>query len=89
MTLFQNPLGANHDIIPDFNPGIDVISLQGIDFVTFTFVAGGSFTGDAGEVIVQSGGTTFVYADVNGDSVADMTIELSGNKTLTEGDFIG
>jgi hypothetical protein len=39
-------------------------------------------------VTFQAGPTTFVYADVNGDAVQDLTIELTGNKALTGSDFI-
>jgi hypothetical protein len=52
----------------------------------FTLVA--TFTGAAGQLIARAGSTSFVYGDTDGDRAADLTIELTGNKALTGGDFI-
>lgn len=37
----------------------------------------------------QSGGNTFVYADVDGDKVADLKIQLNGIHDLSNVDFLG
>jgi Ca2+-binding RTX toxin-like protein len=55
----------------------------------FKFVS--AFTGQAGQVYASynaGSGTTNIYLDVNGDSTADMVIQLSGQVSLTGGDFI-
>ena len=36
----------------------------------------------------QSGGDTFVYADVNGDRVADLSLRLDGLLALAVGDLV-
>jgi serralysin len=89
----DSPAGVNRDIVTDFQVGVDEIDLAAIDGnanlggkQNLFFKAGG-FTGVAGQVIVQAGATTFVFADVNGDAVQDLTIELTGNKALNAGDF--
>lgn len=79
---------TGRDIIYDFRrPEHDRIDLSAIDAdsdldgnQTFAFVAGGPFAnGVAGQVrtVIGTAGTT-VFADVNGDRVADFSILLSG-----------
>jgi hypothetical protein len=56
----------------------------------FTLVQHG-FSGTAGEVYSQydsNTGITSVYLDVNGDAVADTTIQLVGHVNLTGADFL-
>jgi serralysin len=90
----ESPAGVNRDVIADFQVGVDDIHLGAIDGNTNLagkqnlFFKAGGFTGVAGQVIVQTGATSFALADVNGDAVQDMTIEFTGNKALTGGDFI-
>jgi len=36
----------------------------------------------------QAGGNTFVMGDVNGDAVADFTIQVAGTLFLSSGDFV-
>jgi len=80
------------DVITDFARGRDKIDLSGIDAITgtaandaFSFIGSGAFTNVAGQVRYSGG---FIYADVDGDSIADLTIQLTGNPTLTAADFV-
>jgi Ca2+-binding RTX toxin-like protein len=85
---------ATRDVITDFTRGQDMIDLSMIDArasvagdQAFTFVS--SFTGAGGQVMAsQSGGNTFVFADLDGDRVADLSIQLNGSLNLTASDFI-
>ena len=47
-----------------------------------------SFSGVAGQVTARpQGGATMVYADLDGDRVADFAIQLSNSVPLTANDF--
>jgi Ca2+-binding RTX toxin-like protein len=93
--LFRATDLGSTDTITDFTHGTDAISLSLIDANTkttaddaFTFIGTSAFTNTAGELrYAQSGGNTYIYADVNGDGVADLTIELLGSYTMTKSDF--
>jgi len=93
--LFRTTDFGSTDIITDFTHGTDAIALSTIDANTnttaddaFTFIGTSAFTKTAGELrYVQSGGNTYIYADVNGDGVADLTIELLGSYSLAKSDF--
>jgi Ca2+-binding RTX toxin-like protein len=90
------------DVIKDFTHGADKIDLKTIDANTktagdqaFKFIGTTAFHKAAGELhVVQTdaAGTahdvTVVQCDLNGDGVADFTIELSGLKALTAADFV-
>ena len=84
------------DTITDFQSGIDRIDLSLIDansqtgaHDSFLFVGAQSFSGRAGELrYVQSGSNFDLYADRNGDGVADLHIRVTGNG-LTLGDING
>lgn len=95
--------GGSRDRIADFVHGTDIIDLSTIDASTlvgnqkFTFTAqeGTAFTGMKGQLVwdkVDLAGTahdvTLVSGDINGDKVADFTIELKGLVSLTSADFI-
>lgn len=87
--------GANHDRITDFQAGIDDIDLSVIDANgaaaghAFIYRGNAAFSGVAGQLRwFQSGGSTFVEGDTNGDKIADIQIELNGHKALTVHDFI-
>jgi serralysin len=89
------PGAATRDVIYDFTPGADEISLPvdadtvTPDFQDFVFVGTDVFSGAASEVrydIVD--GNTFVTADMNGDRAADFEIELAGEINLTASDFL-
>lgn len=91
------------DVITDFNPAYDRISLSAIDAFaptatnnTFVWRGTGGFTSaTAGEVRYKQydlAGTTsdytMVYIDTDGDSTAEAAIRLNGLKTLVASDFI-
>lgn len=90
-----------HDIITDFQAGLDLIDLSGIDANTgrggnqsFTFLsaAGASFTA-AGQVAYHYetiGGSeyTIVQANVNGQLTADFEVALLGHVNLTSNMFV-
>jgi RTX calcium-binding nonapeptide repeat (4 copies) len=96
----SGPTANTRDVISDFKTaGADRIDLLTIDAnvstagvndaFKFLTTAGAAFSGAAGEVRwYQSGGNTFVEVNTNADTVADMSIQLSGLKTLVAGDFI-
>ncbi|HEY0044314.1 MAG TPA: calcium-binding protein [Allosphingosinicella sp.] len=83
------------DVLADFTTGTDKIDLSGIDANTptagddaFTSIGTDAFSGKAGELrwtSVQQ--TTFVYADTDGDMIADFQISVNAG-TIASGDFI-
>lgn len=80
------------DVITDFTRGRDRIDLSGIDAIAgtaandaFAFIGSAAFSNVAGQVRYAGG---FVYADVNGDGLADLTIQLMGSPVLTTADFV-
>jgi Ca2+-binding RTX toxin-like protein len=87
---------AERDVIRDFQQGIDVIDLSLIDAhpgggdQAFTFIGTNGLSGSQGELRYWNtpNGRTIVAADITGDGVADMRIELFGTLTLTDLDFV-
>jgi Ca2+-binding RTX toxin-like protein len=89
--------GAAPDTIADFALASgDVVDLKGIDtdLVTagdqgFAFKGAAAFTIGGGAQVryAIAAGVTTVYADSNGDGVADLQIAMTGNLALTVGDF--
>ncbi len=86
---------ATADTIFDFNAAQgDKIDLSSIDAniniagnQAFTFV--GTFTGASAQVrFEKTASDTFIYGDVNGDSVADFLIHLDDAVTMSSGHFI-
>jgi serralysin len=83
------------DIIRDFQSGLDKIDLSAIDAIagtsaddSFTFIGSAAFSNRAGELrVVIEYGAANIYADVDGDGVADMQISLLGNTPIAT-DFI-
>lgn len=89
---------GSHDLITDFTPGTDQLDLTGVDADTstsgivdaFRFLAGAAFDGLAAALdyfFDLARNVTVLQGDVNGDHIADFTIDLSGNLTLTGADF--
>jgi trimeric autotransporter adhesin len=84
------------EVITDFNRvDGDLIKLEGIDAISgdgddpFAFIGTAAFSGVSGELRYEVvGGNTFVHADLNGDMVADWTIQLNGQFALTASDFV-
>lgn len=88
---------TGRDTINDFSVSSgDVISLSAIDAnskvsgnQSFTFISNDAFSDTAGELrYFQSGASTYVQADTNGDGSADLSVRLLGTLTLTQDDFI-
>ncbi|MGO1079870.1 M10 family metallopeptidase C-terminal domain-containing protein, partial [Inquilinus sp. CA228] len=84
------------DTIQDFQRG-DLISVRLIDAdgngangdTAFSFIGGTAFSGTAGQLrVVTSGSIQVVSADVNGDTVADVTINVTADHALTAADFV-
>ena len=98
--LYQDTRNSAPDIITDFRHGEDRIDLAGIDAnlkvggnQAFSYIAAKAFSGHAGELMVVHYGsgassTTRIYGDLNGDTYADVQIQLVGHINLTKGDFI-
>jgi len=85
------------DVILDFSRAQgDKISLSAIDSNSlvssnqaFTFIGTAAFSNVAGQLRYEtSGGVTTISGDVDGDSVADLVIQLSGSIALISSDFI-
>lgn len=76
------------DLITDFDSSSDILDLSAIEVNSnveghqaFTFV-NGAFSGSGGEAYLRYDGradTTHIFFDVDGDKVADMTIDLAGH----------
>ena len=87
--------GSQTDIISGFEDGIDTIDLSALGsdasgkVTAQTFIGAAAFSGKAGEVHqVQSGNSTWVELDVDGDEVADLRVELQGSHTLGSSSFV-
>ncbi len=88
--------GATRDKITDFKQAQgDLIDLSGIDAISgvgnqaFTFIGDSGFSSTKGELrFTQTATKTFVQGDIDGDGVRDFVIELTGQITLTAGDFV-
>ena len=82
------------DRIMDFNRGAgDKVNLAAIDAVTggadnaFSWIGAGAFSGVAGQLrAYSSGGNFFVAGDVDGNGVADFTIQT--NILMLQADFV-
>ena len=90
---------ATADRIPDFTRTADLIDLSASDARqtsttandAFAFIGTAVFSNVAGQLrylIDVPTTTTYVQMDVNGDSVADSIIRLTGQIALQAGDFI-
>lgn len=81
------------DLIRDFSHAegdrIDLSRIVGDRDVELSLGNGRRFTGREGEVLVRQGeGVTIVRVDLNGDSVSDFEIRLTGEHALIASDFI-
>lgn len=83
------------DRISDFVQGEDVIDLSAIDARTsvpddqaFVFVDTAAISGIGQVRYAQSGGSTYVYVNIDGSRAPEMRIELTGLFALTVDDFI-
>jgi Ca2+-binding RTX toxin-like protein len=88
--------GGAIDTILDFNARQDVIDLSMLDANSrtagneaFRFIGSNAFRGVAGELRVEtSGGMTKILGDVNGDRIADFTLEIVGLHDFTNGSLV-
>ncbi len=87
LSAAETGVGALSDQIRDFEDGVDTIDLSGFG-VDFDFIAAASFQGHAGELrAFLAGNNTIVAGDLDGNSVADFQILLTGHHALAESDF--
>lgn len=90
------PGGGSRDVIRDFEQGLDVIDLSGIDADigtgdddAFTYIGAAAFSNTSGELrSFTINGNTVVRGDVDGDGIADFELLLNGESTLTDADFM-
>jgi len=87
--------GALADTIADFLRGTDKIDLSNIDAIAgagddaFSFIGTGAFTNSAGQLRYEvTGGHAHIFADLDGNGIADMEIVVNNVGTLTGTDFI-
>jgi len=80
------------DVIVDFARGRDKIDVSGIDAIfgtaandAFKFIGSAAFSNVAGQ-LRYTGGT--IFGDVDGDGLADITIQLSGTPQLALADLV-
>jgi Ca2+-binding RTX toxin-like protein len=87
--------GALADTVLDFVRGADKIDFTNLDANTavpgqqdFAFIGTGAFTNVAGQVRYDvTGGSAHIFADSDGNGVADMEIVLTNITTLAASDF--
>jgi serralysin len=91
-SLTSDSLKTARDTITDFEHGLDLIDLGGIDASTrrsgdqaFSFIGDSKFTRSAGQLHFVNG---ILEGDVNGDGTADFQIVVRGVTALTSDDFI-
>ena len=78
---------SGRDKILDFQQGSDRIDLSGLG--TFAFIGQSAFTGIGDQVrFTKTLTTTFVEADFDGDTIADLQIEIAGSHNLVSADFV-
>lgn len=84
------PVAAKRDTITDFKKSEgDKIQFTNEIPLVYSFIGSSAFHGKTGEVrSIISDKNTVVQLDVNGDSVADLEIIITGKMTLTQSDFI-
>ncbi len=82
--------GAGADRIFDFVQGEDVLNFRAVSPTVFDFVGTSVFTGDGPEIriIEAANGNTSIFADLDGDTIADMRVVVIGVTGLTESDFL-
>jgi Ca2+-binding RTX toxin-like protein len=94
--VFDSQANAAGDMVTDFSIGSDVLDFRAIDAnpfrkgdQKFTWLDTGVFTGTAGQLreYIQDG-KHFVAGDLNGDRIADFTIEVAGTTNLTSADIL-
>lgn len=65
------------------------VNAEEVGHQAFSFIGAAAFSGEAGEVrYAQTDAGTHIYADVDGDKVADFAVFLNTKVDLVAGDFI-
>ena len=78
--------GGTRDIISDFQTGFDDIDLRALK-TDGTYIGAAAFSGTAGEVrYLQE--TGIVSGDLDGDGVADWSLNIANRAALTAADFL-
>lgn len=85
--VFTDP---DRDVITDYQQGIDHLSVdQWFADNQFALIGSARFSGAGDELRFQQvGGATILFGDVDGDRVADFSVRIEGNFTLTTADFV-
>ena len=85
----------SHDVIKDFEKGLDKIDVSAIDANTavsgnqaFTFIGSQNFSDEGQISAFKSGGGTLVQFNITGDSVAEFEIFLENSFQLSASDFV-
>jgi Ca2+-binding RTX toxin-like protein len=94
--VFGSASTANGDVITDFYSGFDTLDLRSIDAnpnrrgdQSFAWLDTGAFTGKAGQLReYDQDGKHFIAGDINGDRIADFTIEVAGSSNLSSLDIL-
>lgn len=100
-TDFASRSSIGADVIVDFTSG-DKVDLSAIDALVsasgygqpgdqaFVFIGQNSFHNHSGRELRYeiSGGNTYVYGNMNGDTTADWCIQLTGVHTMSSADFV-
>ncbi len=91
-TFVFDQIDSARDIITDFQSRYDKIDLSGLDAIAgtyaddaFSFIGSTAFSNVAGQLRYANG---IIEGDVNGDGIADFSIQLQGNVNLNLADFI-
>jgi Ca2+-binding RTX toxin-like protein len=89
----DSPNSSARDVIHNFTRNIDDISLSALDANTAAagnqaFAWGGTTAGANAVWYATSGGNATVFADVNGDRVADFSVRVMGVTSLSASDFV-
>lgn len=95
-SAFADSTIAKFDVVQDFVHGTDMIEIALIDAnaskkgdQAFAFAGQNSSVVANSVTWYESGGNTFVQADVNGNTGADLLIQLTGtNLNLSASDFL-
>lgn len=94
--IFSSAANANGDWVTDFRGGLDKLDFSKIDAnpnlagdQSFHWLDSGAFTKQAGQLReFDLNGKHYVAGDLNGDGVADFTVEVAGTTNLTATDFL-
>lgn len=92
----ESKVGAsNHDIITDFEHGIDKINLASIDAVpdvagnqAFRFAGTGPFVFEGDITVAYANGNTFILGNTDTDAQPEFEIQLNGLHTISASDFV-